>query len=192
MFNATIHITTNDPMNAAVDIPVTAGFNMLACDFDVQPSRVNFGLVLPPGRRTLSATLRNRGQQVCNFVSGDFRAPAEASVTALAVSYPFSLAPGASTNLVFTFAPTDNREVKVTYDLRTDEAIFSAHPINIVGSSKSYDRSLRAARVCRLWSGHAQLRALWGGSDLVQRGHSGGDPRSHHDYHHHRGASAPR
>ncbi len=139
MFNATIHITTNDPMNAAVDIPVTAGFNMLACDLDVQPSRVNFGLVLPPGRRTLSATLRNRGQQVCNFVSGDFRAPAEASVTALAVSYPFSLAPGASTNLVFTFAPTDNREVKVTYDLRTDEAIFSAHPINIVGSSKSYD-----------------------------------------------------
>lgn len=138
-FTATVHVTTNDPMSAAVDIPVSGGFNMQACDLDVQPSRVNFGLVLPPGRRTLSATLRNRGQQLCTFTRGGFRAPPDPAVTAAAVTYPFTLAPGASTSLEFTFAPTDNREVKVTYDLKTDEAVFSEHPINIVGSSKSYD-----------------------------------------------------
>ncbi|MFO0726554.1 MAG: choice-of-anchor D domain-containing protein [Myxococcota bacterium] len=134
-----VHIETNDPMSAMVDVPVSAGFATQACALSIDPGRANFGLIEPPSSRAISVSVRNTGTQACNILSGEFQVPGEPSITAAPPAYPLTLAAGASLSLKFTYAPTDHSEVKATYVLHTDDAVFPDHRVSLVGSSKAYD-----------------------------------------------------
>ncbi|MCC7383023.1 MAG: choice-of-anchor D domain-containing protein [Deltaproteobacteria bacterium] len=138
-YNAVLSITTDDPARSTVTVPVSGGFADRTCELDIAPGRVNFGL-LPVGySRRKTVTLSNMGGDPCHLVSGDFRAPADPTITPIGATFPLDLSPGQSTQLTFEYRPTQMVESKSTYQLTTDDPVAPERLLSLVGSAKGYD-----------------------------------------------------
>ncbi len=139
MYLGEVRVATDDPAHADVRIPVRAAYSQTACQLEMSPARLNFGLVTPPHTRAQEVTVSNRGDRACTLTGGAFVAPLDAAFAAGAFAYPQALAPGQSARLPFTYAPTDRREAKAVFALTTDDAVFPERRVTLVGSSLAYD-----------------------------------------------------
>ncbi len=138
-FQATVSLETDDAQSARVDIPVTAGVAERFCDLELDPTRVNFGLLPPMFERTRTIRLYNRGNDTCTLTGGDFRAPLDPTMTLVnAQTWPLSIAGGQSLELQFKYAPTAQVSAKANYVLQTDDPVFPERPISLIGTAEGY------------------------------------------------------
>ncbi|MBI2372471.1 MAG: choice-of-anchor D domain-containing protein [Deltaproteobacteria bacterium] len=137
-YSATVTIRTDDPSTAEVTLPVTGAYAEEACQLEVQPGRIGFGL-LPIGySQTRRARLRNVGPNACNLLSGDFQPPRDPFFSTSA-AFPVTIPVGGQSELEFSYAPTEHRDSKANFVLTTDDAVFPHRTITLVGTSNGYD-----------------------------------------------------
>jgi hypothetical protein len=138
-FTGTLEIESDDPANALLQVPISGALADRLCELGFSESSINFGL-LPLGySRTLSLTITNIGTDVCNLVSGSFRAPIDPAITlAGAPAYPLTLLPGEQTFLQATYAPTAEVDSKANYVMLTDDPVFPERHVSIIGSADGY------------------------------------------------------
>lgn len=136
---ATVEVRTDDPASAVVQIPVRAGFADQICELEVEPARVNFGLLRPGRRRVRNVTLGNRGVDPCTITAGAFRAPTDPAMQLLTGTFPLVLAPNDSATLAFVYAPSTEVESKVIFVLTTDDPVFPERLVSLVGSARGYE-----------------------------------------------------
>ena len=138
-YHATVRVVSDDPATPSVSVPVAAGLSDAVCELEVNPGRVNFGL-LPVGfERAQSVRVSNGGGDVCTLVDGAFRAPVDAALSHSGPSYPFVLNPGQGFDLGFRYAPTANAETKGNFVFTTDDPVFPERTVTVIGTANGYD-----------------------------------------------------
>ncbi|MBI4822557.1 MAG: choice-of-anchor D domain-containing protein [Deltaproteobacteria bacterium] len=137
-YHATVTIETDDPANTQVEIPVVGAYAEEACQMELQPLRVSFGLLPLGHEQTRSVRLRNVGTNPCNLLSGQFQAPADPFFTTTA-AFPLSIPPGNETRFDFAYKPLEKRDAKGNFVVTTDDTVLPHRIISLVGTSNGYD-----------------------------------------------------
>ncbi len=131
---ATVSLKTSDPLRTEVRVPVVAAYSERACRLDLAPV-VAFGALVPGFSRERELRVENQGSGPCALVSGRFRPPEDPSFEWLGPNpLPASLASGERVVLTFRFSPTEERDAKAVFELRTDEILSPVRTVGLFGA----------------------------------------------------------
>ena len=102
----TLEIINDNPDNRLTFVSLIATSNIPPiCSIQSTPSSLNFGAVTNGGTRILPVSVSNNSLAPCTINSISYAGSSDFT-NALAVTFPIALAPGAATNLSFSFSPT--------------------------------------------------------------------------------------
>lgn len=137
-YTATLRIRSSDAAAPTIEVPVRAGFAAQACELEITPRRLAFGIVAPGGRREAVARVTNRGMRPCELRAFEPRSGDDPSLQPTAAFVPGPLAPGASVSLPFAFVPRDARLVKATWAIVSDDPVLPDNFLVLTASSEGY------------------------------------------------------
>jgi hypothetical protein len=137
-YMGTLRIRSSDAAAPSVELPVRAGFAAQACELEVAPGRVAFGIVAPGGRRDAVARVTNRGARACTLRALEPRQGDDPALQPTASFAPGPIAPGASVTLPFAFTPRDARTVKATWAVVSDDPVLPDNLLVLTASSEGY------------------------------------------------------
>lgn len=104
-FSSTVTITSSDPQNPSVVVPLSGRYEERQCDLVAAPRDLNFGVVTSFDPVPARSVVQNVGVQTCTILRGNFRAPSSPDFTADPRAFPLTLEPGESVELGFTLRP---------------------------------------------------------------------------------------
>jgi hypothetical protein len=137
MYSARLIVKSNDVTHPEIEVPVSGRYATAACEVEMSPARVNFGLVPISYGRRKTVNVTNIGMQQCVLTSGAFGLPEDPFFTAVSSTWPISLNPGEHADFSFLYLPTQSRDAKVNFVLQTDDVQFPERLINLVGTSRA-------------------------------------------------------
>jgi hypothetical protein len=137
-YTGTLRIRSSDAASPTIEVPVRAGFAAQACELEITPRRLSFGIVAPGGRRELVARVTNRGARACELRTLEPRSGDDPALQPSAAFRPSPLAPGASVTLPFAFVPRDARTVKAAWALVSDDPVLPDNVLVLTASSEGY------------------------------------------------------
>ncbi len=128
-YNANIVVNTNDPLNSAPAIACQLDVTGVQ-DIDATPTAIDFGTIFVNGTKTEVVTVYNLGTDNL-AISGVSVDNTEYTVT----NYAGSLAPGESTDLLVTFAPTSALYTTAVVTISSDDPDETTFTINLSGNA---------------------------------------------------------
>lgn len=118
-FSSTVTITSSDPKNASIVVPLSVRYEERECDLVAAPREVNFGVVTGLEPVTAQAAVQNVGVRACTINGGGFRAPSSPHFSADPLPFPLTLQPGDDLDLTFTLAAGSFGTQEALYVLET-------------------------------------------------------------------------
>jgi hypothetical protein len=163
-FTATLSIASSDGLHPMVSVPVRGEYAQLRCKLALDPVSLEFGLVASGSSRSITATLQNAGTEDCTLISGHFLPPADPAFALAPVVWPVTLGAGATTQLAFSYAPTEavTSAKKAFFAIGTDDPAMPVQEIVLRASPELI--SPAAGRWLLFW----QIGAL--GGDIMKLG----------------------
>ncbi len=128
-YNANIVVNTNDPLNPAPAIACQLDVTGVQ-DIDATPTAIDFGTIFVNGTKSEVVTVSNLGTDNLT-ISGVSVDNTEYTVT----NYTGSLAPGESTELTVTFAPTAAASSTAIVTIASDDPDEATFTVNLTGNA---------------------------------------------------------
>ncbi len=131
----TLDISSDDPDQALISVPLAGTGIIVAPDIDVTPVALNYGVVTVGTTQTRTVTIRNLGNADLRVTGFTLTGSPTFMLGPGAPATPFTLAPGAATDLPVIYAPTVEGPDSGTLEIASDdpnEAIVPV-PLNATG-----------------------------------------------------------